>query len=100
MLKFIVDTMGGDNGSSIVVEAILNYLKTAKDVEIVAVGKKEELTKLEGICRIIDAPDIVPMEAGPLEVMRMRKSSMVVAIKHAKKKMATQLFLVDQLEVF
>ena len=84
MLKIIVDTMGGDNGSSVVVDAIINFLNKNKDVEIVAVGKQEELTKLEGICEIIDARDIVPMEAGPMEVMRMRTSSMVVAVKKFK----------------
>ena len=84
MLKLIVDTMGGDNGSSVVVTAILNFLKENQDVEIIAVGKKEELTALEGKCRIIDAPDIVPMEAGALEVLRLRNSSMMVALKTMK----------------
>ena len=88
MLKIIVDTMGGDNGSSVVVDAIINFLNKNKDVEIVAVGKQEELTKLEGLCRIIDARDIVPMEAGPMEVMRMRNSSMVVAVKTFKEEQA------------
>ncbi len=84
MLKLVVDTMGGDNGSSAIVEGILDFLNEKKDVEITAVGKKEELTKLEGICRIIDAPDVVPMDAGALEVMHMKNSSMMVAIKTMK----------------
>ena len=84
MYKIIVDTMGGDLGSSVIVEAIQNFLKDNNDVEITAVGKKEELAALEGKCRIIDAPDIVPMEAGALEVMRLKNSSMMVAIKTMK----------------
>lgn len=84
MLRFVVDTMGGDAGSSICVDAIINFLKKNKDAEIIAVGKKEELTKLEGLCRIVDARDVVPMEAGALEVMRMKNSSMMIALKLLK----------------
>ena len=84
MIKIVVDTMGGDNGPSIVVDAIKQFLEQNKDVEITAVGKKEDLSSLEGLCRVINAPDIVPMEAGALEVMRMKNSSMMVAIKTMK----------------
>ena len=84
MLKLIVDTMGGDNGSTIIVDAILEFLKDHQDVEITAVGKADELKALENKCRIIDAPDIVPMEAGALEVMHMKNSSMMVALKTLK----------------
>ena len=84
MIKIVVDAMGGDKGSSIVCEAILNFLKDNKDVEITACGKKEELASLEGQARIIDARDIVPMEAGALEVMRLKNSSMMTAIKTMK----------------
>ena len=87
MIRLAIDTLGGDNGSAPMVEAILDFLKVNKDVSIVAVGKKEELSKLEGVCEIVDAPDIVPMEAGPLEVMRMKNSSMyktVMLIKEGK----------------
>ena len=48
MIKLAVDAMGGDNGSSIVCEAILNYLKDNDDVEFHVVGKLEELKSLEG----------------------------------------------------
>lgn len=84
MIKIAVDTLGGDNGSAPVVEGILNFLKDHPDVSITAVGKKEELSKLEGKCEIVDAPDIVPMEAGPLEVMRMKNSSMFKTVSLAK----------------
>ena len=84
MIRIAVDTLGGDNGSAPIVEGILDFLKDNKDVSITAVGKKEELTKLEGICEIVDAPDIVPMEAGPLEVMRLKNSSMYKTVMLAK----------------
>lgn len=81
MKKIIVDAMGGDKGSSIVVEAVKEFLKENRDVEITVVGKKEELESLNGIASIVDARDVVPMEAGPLEVMRLKDSSMNKAIK-------------------
>ena len=84
MIKIVVDAMGGDNGSSIVVEAAKKFLADYKDVELTLVGKKEELSSLENSCRIIDARDIVPMEAGALEVMRLKNSSMMVAIRTLK----------------
>ena len=84
MIKLVVDTMGGDLGSAEVVSAIKDFLKDNIDVEITAVGKIEELKALEGICRIIDAREIVPMNAGALEVLRMKDSSMMKAIKLLK----------------
>ena len=84
MIRIAVDTLGSDNGSKDIVQGILDFLKVHNDVQIFAVGKKEELTRLEGKCEIVDAPDIVPMEAGPLEVMRMKNSSMYQTVMLAK----------------
>lgn len=84
MFKIVVDCMGGDNGSAIVVTAIKNFLKENKDVEIIAVGKKEELQELEGVARIEDARQVVPMDAGALEVMRLKDSSMMKGIRIMK----------------
>ena len=79
MKNIIVDTLGGDNGSAPIIEAIKSFLDENKDFHVVAVGNKDELSSLEGECEIVHAPDIVPMEAGPLEVMRMKNSSMYMA---------------------
>lgn len=84
MIKLVVDTMGGDLGSVEVVKAIKDFLKTNTDVEITAVGKIEELKELDGLCRVVDARDVVPMNAGALEVLRMKESSMMKAIKLVK----------------
>ena len=83
-MKIAVDAMGGDNGSKPIVEAIKEFLQENKDVEIVAFGKEEELQELSSICRIVNAPDIVPMEAGALEVLRMKNSSMCKAVSTMK----------------
>ena len=83
-MKIAVDAMGGDNGSKPVVEAIKEFKKTYPNDEIVVFGKKEELEELKDICRIEDAPEVVPMTAGALEVIRMRNSSMCKAINTMK----------------
>ena len=66
MIKLAVDAMGGDNGSSIVCEAILNYLKDNDDVEFHVVGKLEELKSLEGKAILYHADDVMGMEDGAL----------------------------------
>lgn len=84
MIKMLIDTMGSDNGSAATVGGILMFLEKHHDVELYAVGKKEELTALEGKCQVIDARDVVPMEAGAMEVMRLKESSMIVALNMMK----------------
>ena len=84
MMRFVVDTMGGDLGSKVIVDAIKLFLSENKDVQIVAVGKKEELSELENLCEIIDAREVVPMTAGALEVLRMKESSMMKAVSFMK----------------
>lgn len=84
MFKFVVDTMGSDFGSSIVVDAIKNFLLKHKNVSIVAVGKKNELASLESVCEIVDAQDVIPMDAGALETLRMKNSSMITGINYMK----------------
>ena len=83
-MKIAVDAMGGDNGSSVVIEAIKEFKKDYPDDELIVFGKKEELEELSSICRIVDAPNTVPMEAGALEVIRLKNSSMCKAINTMK----------------
>lgn len=80
-MKIIVDTLGSDLGSTPIKKAIISFLNKNKDCEIIAVGNKEELKELESRCEVVEANGIVPMEAGPLEVMRMKDSSMYTSIK-------------------
>ncbi len=83
-MKIAIDAMGGDNGSKPIVDAIKEFLKENKDVEIIVFGKEEELQELAPLCRIVNAPDVVPMEAGALEVLRMKNSSMCKAVSTMK----------------
>ena len=83
-MKLVIDTLGGDLGNSVIVQAIKEFLSENPGVEIAAVGKLDELKELEGVCRIEEGPEVVPMDAGALEVMRMKNSSMMKAIKLLK----------------
>ncbi len=82
MYKLSVDAMSGDLGPSIVVDACLSFIKTHSDAYLYVTGKKEELTALEGVDRIevVDARDVIDMEAGIMVVRRKKDSSMVKAV--------------------
>lgn len=79
MIKFAVDCMGSDNGPEVVVEAINEFLKEYKDVFIYACGDQEKLKSLQNNDRvkILHTTEVVPMECGAMQVMRMRDSSMM-----------------------
>ncbi|MCD8195547.1 MAG: phosphate acyltransferase PlsX, partial [Coprobacillus sp.] len=83
-MKIVVDCMGGDNGSTVVIEAIKEFLGSGKhakkDVEIIAVGDEKELEPLKDVCKIVPSYSIVPMDAHALDVMRMKDSSMLIAL--------------------
>lgn len=83
-MKIVIDAMGGDNGSSIVVSAVKRFHKEFKDVELVVFGKEDELVELKDFCTVIHSNSVVPMEAGAIQVMRMRDSSMMMALKYMK----------------
>lgn len=82
MYKLSIDAMSGDLGSGIVVEACTHFIQSHPDAYLYVVGKKEELTNLENYdhIEIVDARDIVPMDAGIMSVRRKKDSSMVKAV--------------------
>lgn len=79
-MKIVIDTMGGDNGSSAPVGGILKFLEEHKDVEIIAVGDEKELEQLKGKCEIIPSTSVLPMECSVMQAMRDKESSMYKAI--------------------
>lgn len=87
MRKIVVDMMGSDLGSKITVEAVKKFHERHPDYEIVCVGKIEELNDLS-FAKVVDARDVVPMNAGALEVLRRKESSMVVALNIVAKEKA------------
>lgn len=84
MYKICVDVMGADHGSGVFVSAIKQFLKDYQDVSLCVIGKKEELSSLEGLVEIVDAREAMGMEDGALEVLRKKETSMMSAIKKAK----------------
>lgn len=83
MLKLAIDLMGSDLGSAELIRGVKEFIKSHSDVELVCFGKKEEiepeLVGLKGVT-FEDAREVVPMECGPLKLMRLKNSSMVKAI--------------------
>ncbi|MFA5283486.1 MAG: phosphate acyltransferase PlsX [Bacilli bacterium] len=82
MIKLVVDMMGSDGGSATTVQAVIDFLKENDDTEFFCVGNINELNRLKDNNRVhlIASKGIIPMEAGALEALRARDSSMMVAI--------------------
>lgn len=83
MINIVVDMMGSDEGSKITVGAIKEYLKTDKNVYFICVGNKEELKDLENEsnCKLVYSETVVKMDADPMEALKDKKSSLMMAIK-------------------
>lgn len=84
MIKLAIDAMGCDRGSQVIVEAIKQFKQTYYNIEFYVVGKLEELKELSSIATIVEAEEVMGMEDGALEIMRRKKSSMLVAIDLVK----------------
>ena len=80
MKTIVVDMMGSDQGTAATIEGVKLFLKRNDDVKLILVGNPEELAPLQAVGEIVASSEIVPMEAGAMEVIRMKKSSMLVAI--------------------
>ena len=89
MLNIVVDMMGADKGTGVLVDGVKEFLQDAtfSDTFLTLVGQKDALLELESNKRvkILEASDIMPMEAGALEAMRLKNSSMYIAIDYASK---------------
>ncbi len=91
-MKIIIDAFGGDNAPTEVVKATLLALFSDKDLEIVLVGKEEEIkAELKGKgydekrLQIVNATEIIDCNEAPVEAIRTKKdSSLVVAIEKLK----------------
>lgn len=83
MINIAVDCMGSDNGPKVICQAIINFLNNNQDVFVFACGNEEDLESLKNLDRvkIIPSSQIVPMECGAMQVMRMKDSSMMRCIE-------------------
>jgi len=80
MKTIVVDMMGSDLGSKATVDGVKQFFARNQGAKLILVGNPDELAPLKDSCEIIPSSDIVPMEAGAMEVIRMKNSSMLVAI--------------------
>ncbi len=90
-ITIALDAMGGDNGTSVVVPAALDFLKIDPDVDLILVGNEEEiLTRLDADknhprLKIRHTTQEVAMDEAPSRALRGKKdSSMRVAIDLVK----------------
>ncbi len=80
MKTIVVDMMGSDHGVTATIDGVYQFLKRNHDVKLILVGDEKALAPLSDVATIIPSTDIVPMEAGAMDVMRLKQSSMLVAI--------------------
>ena len=87
-MRIIIDAMGGDNAPEATVKGAV-YARDRLGVELVLVGRKEEIEKylgedVSGIS-IVDARDVITMEDDPSTATRRKKdASMTVALNMLK----------------
>lgn len=79
-MRLVIEMMGGDYGLEATIPAVIKFRKAYPEVELFAVGRAEELKALEGIATLVDARDVVKVDATPLEVLRAKESSLLKAI--------------------
>ncbi len=85
-MKIIVDAMGGDNAPQEIVTGAVNAAKARKGLEIVLVGKEEEIRKAaggplpEGVS-VVNAAQVIGMHDDPATAFKTKKdSSMTVGL--------------------
>ena len=94
MIKRIaLDVMGGDHGPKVIVPAALHILKRHPNINLILVGKEDQLAPLlqeteksfENRCEIVHASEEVAMNELPSQALRSKKdSSMRVAVNLVK----------------
>ena len=79
-MRLVIEMMGGDHGLKATIPAVIKFKKAYPEVELFVVGRVEELKALEGLATLVDARDVVKVDATPLEVLRAKESSLFKAI--------------------
>ena len=78
-LAIAVDMMGSDKGPGMALEAVSAFHKENPEVSLFLVGRKEELGDVSSLGELVEAPDVLPMTAGALDVIRAKGSSIYKA---------------------
>ena len=93
-MKIAIDAMGGDNAPKSTVEGAVMALQRFGDIEIILVGKQEEIKKhlddnFPANLSVINAEEVILTEEEPVKAVRRKKdSSLVVASNLVKNKEA------------
>jgi glycerol-3-phosphate acyltransferase PlsX len=81
MKTIILDMGGADKGTAELIQGVLLFLKrNPQSAKLIAVGDIDQMGALSSVAELVDAKGVVPMEAGARDVLRMKDSSMMVAI--------------------
>lgn len=87
-MRIAVDAMGGDNAPAAIVAGALAAQEAGKDLEIVLVGREDEIRAVAVVpedIEIVHAPEVIENEDKPLLALRRkRNSSMVIALNMVK----------------
>ncbi|MHC4212139.1 MAG: phosphate acyltransferase PlsX [Planctomycetota bacterium] len=93
-MRIAIDAMGGDNAPDAIIAGVLESIELlSDDDELLLVGPEQiigprlgALKVRPGMLRVVDAPDIIAMDASPIESLRSKpKSSIGVLAKLAKR---------------
>lgn len=79
-MKIVVDMLGGDLGIAASYEGLRTFLSEHQDVEIIAVGTESVLAPLKDKIKIVDANQVMQMDAHAMEVLHDKDSSMAKAV--------------------
>lgn len=90
-MRIAIDAMGGDNAPDEIIAGTIDSIESLeKDDELILVGPEQLITEKLPRSRpsavsIVDAPDVIAMDASPIEALRSKpKSSIGVLAKLAK----------------
>ena len=94
MYKIVIDAMGGDFGSSPIVEGtILALKKTKEKFGVIFVGKRDEIEpfipkKFRDRVEIVDCDDVFDMSESATDVLKRKESSIYKAVDLVKQGLA------------
>ena len=80
-ITIALDAMGGDNGPSVCVPAAQEMCKRYPNLQLILVGRKENIEPLlngassSDRIRIVDAREVVAMDEPPADALRKKKNS-------------------------
>lgn len=82
-MKFVIDMMGGDNGSKVIVEAIEKFANLHKDDIFYCIGNLDEIDslKIHSNVVLIESKSVLKMDIDPMDALHIKDSSLFVAIE-------------------